>query len=140
MKGPGTSQQRHERAKEDSKDANERASAAARSAILINGGAATATLAFLSNVAKDAGSLAKSILLLMPIPLSVYACGVFAGSVALLALARSLGFYKLGWENPGHDWPARGVRYWWAAFGLICLGLICFLGASLYLAWGLSRI
>jgi hypothetical protein len=63
------SEHRNEWAKSDAKTSNDFARIGAQSAILINGGAAAATLAFVGSVAKDA-SVAKGLIPLLQFLLS----------------------------------------------------------------------
>jgi hypothetical protein len=133
-------QQSHERAKDDAKTANDLARVAAQSTILINGGAATATLAFIGSMARD-GQLAKVVLPLLPIPLCVYALGVFFAAASLLVMSKSIETYQTVWEGEGE--PNRALlatKLWWAALALVALGLISFIGASGYLASRIDQV
>ena len=136
---PLSKQEHHERAKDDARTSNEFGRGAAQATILINGGAATAILAFLSSVIRDGGSTAKSILPLIPVALVAYALGVFLGAIALAVGSRSIERWMEFHEG---DEGKAGVadRLWRTTLWLIGLGLVCFLVASVYLAYGIGSI
>ena len=130
-------QQEHERARDDAKISNDLARMGAQSAILINGGAATAILAFMGSISRD-NQIAKAILPLFPIPLFSYAVGVFCAAMSLLVMSRSIESYMM-WHLGEKSREPHATRLWNLGLGLVTLGLVCFAGASAYLAVGLAR-
>src|SRR5580704_2839826 len=83
------------RAREDAKDANTAARTAGQSAMLINGGAATAILAFIS---KD-GGVGQAIMNTAAICLGIYALGVCCGAFALVTLGYAIDWLSFSWEK-----------------------------------------
>jgi hypothetical protein len=130
-------QQNHERAKDDAKTSNDFARVAAQSAILINGGAASATLAFIGSLARD--SHVKVVLSILPLPLFIYSLGVFFAAASLLFMSKSIESYMMEWMG-GEGWGDQGTKLWWVALALVTLGLMCFLAASGYLAYNLAAL
>jgi hypothetical protein len=131
-----TSKQRHERAKEDARTSNEFGRAAAQAAILINGGAATALLAFFSAVIHDGGNIPKAIAPLLPATLATYALGVFLAAIALPIGSRSIENYMATHE--GYNRSTVANRQWNVAIALIVCSLVCFVISSFWLARGLG--
>jgi hypothetical protein len=132
-------QQHHERAKIDAKASTDFGRAAAQSAILINGGAATAILALVGSIARDAGT-AKTFLPLIPVPLTIYALGVLFAACALFPMSRSLELYMTKWEQGGKsEWGERGERFWHIGLALIAAALLCFIIASIDVAYVLGH-
>jgi hypothetical protein len=131
-------QQKHERAKDDARTSNDFARVGAQSTILINGGAATAVLAFIGSMVRDS-QVAKIVLPLLPIPLFSYSLGVFFAAASLIVMSKSIEYYMMHWMD-GADWGPRGTKLWWASLVLVALGLLCFIGASTYLAYGLALV
>jgi hypothetical protein len=132
-------QQHHERARDDAKTSNDFARIGAQSAILINGGAATATLALVGSMARES-TIAQIVLPLIPIPLVIYATGVFFAAISLLVMSRSIESYMMYWMGTDGQWERWGEKLWWCGLVLIALALLCFLIASIYLAWTISHI
>lgn len=133
------SQQQHERAKDDAKTSNEFARVGAQSAILINGGAATATLALIGSMVRDT-QIASIVLPLVPGPLAVYTTGVFFAAMSLVIMSRSIESFMMEWMGERGGWGTWGKRLWLMALLLIALSLFCFLGASVYLAYAIGHI
>ena len=73
----------HDRSHQDAQTSNENARATGQTAIIINGGAATAVLAFLSKDKVD-----PNVLHVAAGSLGGYVLGVFAGSVMMFCLVR----------------------------------------------------
>jgi hypothetical protein len=122
------------RAYQDAKDSNEFAKGAAQAAMVINGGAGTAVLAFLSK--GGVAGIAK----FAAIALGVYAIGVVAGAATFLTLIYCVEEYSNYWETiaDGDEKRQHSKRadYWAAWSTRLCLcALGCFVVASLVLAW-----
>src|SRR4029077_259242 len=92
------------RSHQDSHDTTEHARAAAQAAILINGGAATAILAFISKE----GTIAR-VLDVAAISLSLYALGVFFGAMTMLALANTAGHWNTYWEGLAKNFDPKTI-------------------------------
>lgn len=131
-----------ERSHKDSDVANENARAAGQAAILINGGAATAILAFL---AKD--KLDPTVLRSAPWCLVGYAIGVLAGAFMMFCSVRSSEEYTLHWQvralslhahnadaiaNTAFNWQKRARRSF-------ILALMAFFFSSCFVAYILSE-
>jgi hypothetical protein len=86
-----------ERSHRDSASSNETARATAQAAILINGGAATAVLAFLAK-----GGLPQTVFQAAAMCLSLYAVGVVLGACMMFCTVRSLDHYALRWRLEAH--------------------------------------
>jgi hypothetical protein len=85
---------------DDMRSANDGARAAAQTSVLINGGAATAILAFLSTyLAKSAGSSAGTILYAASASLFGYAAGVSLGAWSMWCASQASGQFGLRWET-----------------------------------------
>ena len=81
---------------------NATARATAQASIPINGGAATAVLAFLAK-----GTLPQSVFQTAAACLGVYALGVAAGACMMYCTVRSLDYYSLRWRLDAH--PEEGA-------------------------------
>ena len=90
-----------ERSHRDAASSNETARATAQAVILINGGAATAVLAFLAK-----GGLPQALFQAAAICLGLYALGVVAGACMMYCTVRSLDYYGLRWRLEAH--PEKG--------------------------------
>jgi len=126
----------HERSQSDAQQSNENVRAAAQAALLINGGAATAVLAFLS---KD--KIDPFVLKTVPICLFGYAFGVLSGAFMTFCMGQALRSWSIAWReysvDPTKDtgaendyaraWHRRGRYAFYAAMG-------CFIFASAILA------
>jgi hypothetical protein len=88
-----------DRSSKDTQAANDGARAAAQSTILINGGAATAILAYLS---KDSYP-DPSILSAASVSLIFYALGVLCGAVSMWYASQALAEFALSWEMVLYD-------------------------------------
>ncbi len=136
-----TKQQDHERARDDAKTSNDFGRIGAQSAILINGGAATAILALVGSIAHDPAA-GKIVLPLIPVPLTIYALGVFFATCALVVMSMSIESFMYSWMAEGGEGPAgrRGGRLWKIGLGLIAIALLCFIISSIYVAYLLGHI
>jgi hypothetical protein len=133
-------QQHLERAKIDAKAATDLVRAGAQTAILINGGAATAILALVGSIAHDTGA-GKTVLPLISFPLTIYALGVLFAACAFLPMSRALEWYMTNWEHGGKsEFGIRGERFWHVGLALIAAALFCFIFASIYVAYILGHI
>jgi hypothetical protein len=119
------------RAREDAKDANTAARTAGQSAMLINGGAATAILAFIS---KD-GGVGQAIMNTAAICLGIYALGVCCGAFALVTLGYAIDWLSFSWEKDALENSYAKSTRWAKISNATCIvALICFLSASGWLA------
>jgi hypothetical protein len=124
------------RAREDAKDANTAARTAGQSAMLINGGAATAILAFIS---KD-GGVGQAVMQTAAVCLSVYALGVCCGAFALVTLGYAIDWLSLSWEREAPKDSYTKSSRWAKISNATCIvALLCFLIASFWLAIELYR-
>jgi hypothetical protein len=139
-----------DRASQDMKQANENARASGQAAVLINGGAATAILAYLS---KDTGSAAShtasGLLSVAPWSLVFYAVGVICGAMVMWCHTWSLsrwGHYhearadddfrgEYSYKTEGETWTGRGNRL----FG-ISIGFFAAASLLMSLAFWATRI
>src|SRR4051812_48126309 len=104
-----------DRSHQDADKSNETIRATANAAILINGGAATAVVAFLAKEGIDPALYRAA-----PISLLCYALGVAAGFAAMYCSVRSLDEYQMRWRLVAHPEPGdgkerhrkQGVRWW----------------------------
>jgi hypothetical protein len=120
-----------ERSHKDAQVSNEHSRATAQALILINGGAATAVLAYLS---KD--KLDSSVLTFASLSLGAYCVGVLFGAGMLYCMTRTLDYFGYYWhvrEHPdegdaklAHEKAKRWLR-WVDA---------CFVGAALFFLYG----
>lgn len=127
------------RAHQDTKDANALGRAAAQAAMVINGGAATASLAFISNP-----SNAYRVSDVIGYALGGYALGVSFGAATLLTLTYFLDFCAEYWENErfgSSSQKSDTFSYRWATISTaLCLGaLACFVISSVVLAIAVHR-
>lgn len=131
-----------ERAKIDAKAATDFGRVAAQSAILINGGAATAILALIGSITRDLSG-AKALLPLIPVPLTIYALGVLSAACALLPMSMALDCYMTKWEQggeKGEDWGKRGENRWHIGLAFVAAALLCFIVATTYVACVLAHL
>jgi hypothetical protein len=96
-----------DRTSKDTQAANNGARAAAQSAILINGGAATAILAYMSKESYTE----PSILSAASGSLIAYALGVLFGAVSMWCASQALGQFALSWEMVLYDMKTKQVEY-----------------------------
>jgi hypothetical protein len=128
-----------ERSHKDSEISNKHSRATAQACILINGGAATAVLAFL---AKD--KIDPTIFYTVPWCLAGYAAGVFFGASMLFCATQSIDYWHQRWEKIARG--KSGIKEeevatrWWRVFcGCFAATMVCFLGVSISLAWILFK-
>ena len=125
-----------ERSHRSSQISNEHSRATAQAVILINGGAATALLAFL---AKD--KIDPLILHNVPYCLGLYALGVLFGALMMWTLTIATGEWSLYWmyvsrkdEPKSIEAQQRAERAWfWVKFSFAA-NILCFAMASAILA------
>jgi hypothetical protein len=133
-----------ERSHRDAEASNATARATAQAAILINGGAATAVLAFLTR-----GSLDECAIKAAAFCLGIYAIGVGAGACMMYCSSRSLDHYSQRWHlrvlpQQGRDEEenrALGEKWWKCMKGSFLISIIAFVISSFGLAFviGLSN-
>ena len=133
-----------ERSHKDAEASNATARATAQAMILINGGAATAILAFL---AKD--TLDPLILRTASVCLVGYVIGVLAGAFMMYCSARALDFYSFRWRLTAHPGDEEGIeaeyakrragRWWRGMRNWFYCSVSFFLIPSSALAWALYR-
>jgi hypothetical protein len=103
-----------ERSHDTAKAANENSRPMAQYALIINGAAASALIAFLSKE-----NINVSVLATAPWSLISYALGVVFGVIAMFCMTESLDYYSDSWRftafsQPGADHQhALGLRCWW---------------------------
>jgi hypothetical protein len=126
-----------ERAKQDIQSANDSARAAIQAAILINGGAAVAILAYLS---KDTQA-ARGILQAASWSLGAYAFGVFSAAISMWCQTQALAQYAYAREAKlDKDAPAvpyfrkRGQRWLYGHWAWFTLSILSFIGSSCWMA------
>lgn len=119
-----------ERAREDAKTSNDFARVGAQASLIINGGAATAVLAFLSHTGEIPA--AKNFVVAAPFALIIYSLGVFLTAASLLVSSKAIEYWMLFWD--GDSDGTWGNRLWNVALVLVGTALFCFLGGSVFLA------
>ena len=133
---------RHERSLQDAKTSNDLAKTAAQIIVLINGGAATAILAYASAIAKE-GANAVPIFGLVRWALMGYAFGVLCGALMLICLAFAIEKWMIYW-TPDNDNTERErkkidrrAQMWWKT-SLVCFGTAAasFFVSSILIALG----
>jgi hypothetical protein len=131
-----------ERANQDIQSANDSARAAIQAVILINGGAATAILAYLS---KDTHT-APSLLHAASWSLGVYAIGVFCGVMSMWCQTQALAQFgyrseaKLDGDNAGaQHFLNTGQRWLYGHWAWLVLSVLSFIGSSGWMASEFSR-
>jgi hypothetical protein len=127
------------RSHKDSEISNVHSRATAQACILINGGAATAVLAFL---AKD--KIDPTIFYTVPWCLAGYAVGVFFGAFMMFCAMRSTDYYQQRWEKIAQEKSGAkeygDAECWWTGvYSCFAATMACFLGASIFLAWILFK-
>jgi hypothetical protein len=131
-----------ERSHRDADKSNETIRATAQAAILINGGAATAILAFLSKDGIDSAVYHSA-----PLSLLGYALGVVAGFSAMYCSIRSLDEYQMRWSIEAHRgrgprWQKHNARAfgWWKGMqACFAVSMAAFVAGSLVIAVSISR-
>jgi hypothetical protein len=109
----------------------------AQYALLINGAAATATLALLSKE-----NIKPEILAAIPISLIFYAAGVCAGALTMYFMTECLDYWNCFWEliargepkKDQDDMEAIANRWWWYVRICFFVSIICFLAGSGWVA------
>jgi hypothetical protein len=126
---------------------SETSRAAAQVAILINGGAATAVIAFLAR-----GKLDPSILRWLSGCLGGYELGVALGSLMIFSIVKSLDYYSVRWRDFAHpigsfpdSTPIKNPRRKanrWRLLAHWCFGLsmISFIASSCVATWVLATV
>lgn len=115
-------EEHHQRGRDDAQTSNRFGHTAAQSAILVNGGAATALLAFLSSVIREqpgTATTAPFFRVLIPVVLVAlffYGIGVFFAALSLPHASKSIENYMMGhdrfpkpnstdlWDEAGRQW------------------------------------
>jgi hypothetical protein len=136
-----------DRSQTDAESSNTTARSTAQAAILINGGAATAILAFLSKE-----NLNPSIVMTASVCLGLYALGVLLGAFMMFCIVRSLDFYSLRWRLEAHPMPGADAEssqklaqsWWWRMRRCFYFSMLSFVISSFALGgalfhWGLVR-
>ena len=120
-----------DRARDDAQTSNDFGRAAAQACILINGGAATAVLAYFHPV----GATPSVAHYVVPAALFIYAFGVFLGALSFPFGSKALAQWMMTHEgrNAERSGP-KGDLYWQWASNLVFCGLIAFACASALLA------
>jgi hypothetical protein len=127
-----------ERSHDTAKAANENSRPMAQYALLINGAAASAIIAFLS---KD--KIDPEVLRMAPWSLIAYAFGVVAGVIGMFCMTESLDCFSHAWRFRalGQPGDARqkvlGDRWWWAVRVGVFASIACFVFGSVVFAYGL---
>jgi len=130
-----------ERSHRDAEASNETGKATAQAAILINGGAATAVLAYL---AKD--GLAPIVMCVVPSCLACYGVGVVLGAFMLHFRMRALDEYSVRWARVAisdttariEDARANAFKYWKYSHLCFVASMLAFTIASFVLAGTLT--
>jgi hypothetical protein len=122
------------RSLEAAKTSNEHSRAASQTCLIINGGAATAVIAYLS---KD--KLDPSILPHVALSLVGYGVGVFFAALMIFCATQSLDAWSMYWLNraelnPTEIFVTRGKVWWWGYYASACLTTGCFIIASIWFA------
>jgi len=128
-----------QRSHQDAQASNENHRATAQIAIIINGGAATAVLAFL---AKD--KVDPNVVRVAAASLGGYVFGVFAGSAMMFCLGRQLSRWNRIWrlraEGLDDEIARKRARWWRNLVGLCYLAsMLSFLFSSAVIAIALYR-
>lgn len=127
-----------ERSHKASHTSNEHSRATAQACILINGGAATAVIAFL---AKD--NLQPAFLLTVPWCLVGYGVGVFFGALMMYCAMETMDYWNKYWFHKAHksrefeisDAQANAEGWWFWFRWFFSLSVLSFLASSTALAY-----
>jgi hypothetical protein len=128
-----------ERSKEASKTSNEHSRVNAQSSILINGGAATAVIAYLSKDKLDPAMAAD-----VWVSLCGYGFGVIAATLMIFCATQAMDHYYQYWlarvEDRSTEGHLRIGHKWWKGYlaGSI-ITVACFAGASFYFGYLLAK-
>lgn len=131
-----------ERSHRDADISNENVRATAQAAILINGGAATAILAFLAKT-----DIPLVVALAAPWCLVGYALGVSMGAGMMYCSTRSLDCYQMYWRLFAHGEPDRdaeterknGMKWWTRMRACFYASIVAFMISSCVLGVALLR-
>lgn len=123
--------------------ANDNSRPMAQAALLINGGAATAVIAFLT---KD--KIEPSILQAIPWTLVLYGAGVVSGALGMYFMTECLDYWNVYWEKIARNEPQNEIdeqeafgQRWWGYTGICFFASIgFFIAGSVILAIGIGRI
>jgi hypothetical protein len=127
-----------ERSHDTARAANENSRPMAQYALLINGAAASAIIAFLSKE-----KVGPEVLAMAPWSLITYAVGVVAGVFGMFCMTESLDCFSHAWRYraegiKGDDrQKLLGDRWWWAVRGAVFVSTVCFVSGSIIFAYGL---
>jgi hypothetical protein len=129
----------YEARKTDVQAANDTARAATQAAILINGGAATAVLAYLAKEAATPANMVSA----ASVSLRLYAIGVFFGALSMWCSGQASARFAYMWEayldkdqGGQNKWLGRGNGWLYAHWGCFALSILLFIIASWSLAQG----
>jgi len=132
-----------DRSNQDAQISNENSRAAAQAVILINGGAATAVLAFLSKEKME-----THFIVFAAIAMCLYAIGVAAGACMIWCKNHALRCWSIVWQDvmkaPWIEFAAeeshqRAVKWFWWSNVAFLGSIVFFVVASGCLAWGLAK-
>ena len=128
------------RSHDTAKAANENSRPMAQYALLINGAAASAIIAFLSKERID-----TEVLTMAPWSLIFYAIGVVFGVTAMFCMTESLDYYSNAWRftalaQSGADGQRnRGDLFWWVVRVAVSASIVCFVIGSVVFAYALHH-
>jgi hypothetical protein len=131
------------RSHEGSKIAYDLCKVTAQSCLLMNGGAATAVLAFL---AKD--EVDPTLYQAIPSALAGYGLGVAASALMLFSVMMNADYWNYYWYNLSYEedeftanqYETVANRWMKVIYAFFAISTICFVSASLFLACSLSRV
>lgn len=139
MIGHLTHEQMLDRSLELSKTSNEHSRAAGQACILINGGAATAVIAYLSKDKLDPIVIPDA-----SISLGLYAAGVLFAALMIICATQCLDDYSMYWlrstEGERHQASLDSGTRWWYGYKFAgALSIVSFLVASFWFCECTSR-
>jgi len=112
----------------------------AQYALLINGAAASAIIAYLSKE-----HINPEVLAFAPVSLILYAAGVVASVLGMFCMTESLDYYSASWRllatgEPGTErQKALGDLFWWLVRIAVFISILCFAAGSVLLAHALLQ-
>jgi hypothetical protein len=128
-----------ERSHNDADAANEIGKASAQAALVLNGGAGTAVLAYISK-----GPVDPAVLYLAPFSLLIYGAGVILAALMLNNMSKALDIWNLRWREAAYGRTSEqdlgdgdAHRIWRHALNQFLWSLGCFITASLVIATAL---
>jgi MFS family permease len=131
-----------ERSHRASHTSNEHSRATAQTSVLINGGAATAMIAFLAKEGIDPG-LSRAV----PLSLGLYAAGVLFGALMFYFATETMDRWNLYWEARANNqrgevekFETSAGRWWWGFRVSFVLSVLAFVAASVILALALNKV